>query len=376
MIKRLFIVPILLALTLSACSGRGAAPTTPAVTDTLPPTATVATTAAPAITETATVPPVTGTPATPTSGTVAPTNPPDCTNSASFVADVTIPDNSNIAPGTLFTKTWRIANKGTCVWGPTYKLVYYSEERMGAPDSTSIPITYPGQTSDISINLTSPTSTGKHQANFVIKNSAGAIVKIGDDSRLWTVINVTIGGAAPTSAVTATATSGANTSSTLVPATLPAATVPAATVGSPSPDTASCLYTIDQTKLMEVINAVNAYRAQKSLPAYTVNPKLAQAAQLHASDMACNHLFVHTGSDGSTPQTRVAATGYVALDLSENVYGSYPPLTGQDVVNWWMNDKTDVRHNENLLSTTFTEIGVGYSFFENYGYYVIDFAKP
>ncbi len=127
---------------------------------------------------------------------------------------------------------------------------------------------------------------------------------------------------------------------------------------------------------MDVIKAVNAYRAQNGKTAYTVSPLLAQAAQLHANDMACNNLFTHAGSDGSTPQTRVAATGYVAVDVSENVYGSYPPLTGQDVVNWWMNDKTDIRHNENLLSTTFIEIGIGYAFFNNYGYYVIVFAKP
>ncbi|HXQ38819.1 MAG TPA: CAP domain-containing protein, partial [Anaerolineales bacterium] len=60
----------------------------------------------------------------------------------------------------------------------------------------------------------------------------------------------------------------------------------------------------------------------------------------------------------------------------ENVYGSYPPLTGQGAVSWWINDKTDLRHNENLLSNIYTEIGVGYSFFGNFGYYVIVFAAP
>jgi len=72
----------------------------------------------------------------------------------------------------------------------------------------------------------------------------------------------------------------------------------------------------------------------------------------------------------------VAATGYVASSVSENIYGSYPPLTGQGVVNWWINDKSDLRHNQNLLSTTFTQIGVGYSFYENFGYYVLVVAKP
>jgi uncharacterized protein YkwD len=92
--------------------------------------------------------------------------------------------------------------------------------------------------------------------------------------------------------------------------------------------------------------------------------------------MACNSLFVHSGSDGSTPQTRVAAQGYSASSVSENVYGSNPPLDGPGVINWWRTDRTDPTHNQNLLSTTYTEIGVGYSFFNDFGYYVLVFASP
>ena len=101
-----------------------------------------------------------------------------------------------------------------------------------------------------------------------------------------------------------------------------------------------------------------------------------QAAQAHANDMACNQLFYHNGSDGSTPETRVAASGYVASKVTENVYGSYPPLTPDGAVNWWKTDKTDPNHNKNLISTDYTEIGVGYAFYNNYGYYVVDFATP
>ena len=135
-------------------------------------------------------------------------------------------------------------------------------------------------------------------------------------------------------------------------------------------------FSTDPAKLTAAINAVNAYREKNDLPAYTANTQLAKAAQAHANDMACNSLFGHTGSNKSTPQKRVAASGYLASSMSENVYGSYPPLTGQEVVNWWINDKTDLRHNLNLLSSNYTEIGAGYSFFDNFGYYVLVFAKP
>lgn len=389
MIKKLFVVTALMVLVLSACSGGQAgvetttatAPATeapiattlisvteaPSVTDTSAP-------ASPEISATATV----ATPfiATPTVGTLQPANAADCTNSASFVADVTIPDNTNVAGGTTFTKTWRVSNTGTCIWGPDYKLTHYSDEQLGAPDTVPLPITNPGQTADISVNLIAPNSSGNHRGNFVIENPAGLIMKIGDDSRLWVIINVTV-----TIAITPTASATAlsNTYSSAATATVTGvgtSSTSAASSNSANVTTGTCAYTTDREKLTQVIAAVNAYRAQKGLPAYTVNAQLAQAAQRHANDIACHKLYVHTGSDGSTPQSRVKDTGYVAKSVSENVNGNYPPLDGQGVVNWWINDKGDLRHGQNLVSTTFTEIGVGYSFFDNYGFYALVFAKP
>ncbi len=395
MTKRLFTVTALVTLALSACSGGAPAETaTPPSTETQAATALVSFTEPSVSTETFTAQPATlaitetsaalGT-ATPTLSTPFPTNPPDCTNSASFVADVTIPDNTNVAGGTKFTKTWRINNTGTCVWGPNYRLVHYSDETLSAPLSVPLDITYPGQPTDISVDLTAPNNTGTHRGNFVIENPAGLIMKIGDDSRLWVIIDVTVTTAATVAATrTATAALTVAVNSVTVTSTASTATATTAISGSAtstattatSSTTATCAFTTDRTKLTEVINAVNAYRAQKGLPAYTVNPLLAQAAQRHANDIACHKLYVHTGSDGSTPQSRVKDTGYVAKSVSENVNGNYPPLDGQGAVNWWINDKTDPRHGQNLLSTTFTEIGVGYSFYDNYGFYALVFARP
>jgi len=384
MIKKLFIITALVTLALSACNGGAPEDTaTPAATETQVATAVAVSTEAPATTETFTPLPdstsatqtsATLPTATPTVGTPFPTNPPDCTNSASFVTDISIPDNTNVGGGTTFTKIWRIGNTGTCVWTPEYILTHYSEERMGAPDSVPLGITYPGQTLDISVDLTAPNSTGTHQGNFVIENPAGLIMKIGDDSRLWVVINVTVTSGTTASTVTMTPTTAATAVSAVTSTSTGAASVPT-TSGSGS-TSGTCLFSTDRTKLTETINALNAYRAQKGLPTYTVNAQLAQAAQRHANDIACNKLYVHTGSDGSTAQSRVAATGYVASSVSENINGNNPPFDGQAVVNWWINDKTDVRHGQNLVSTTFTEIGVGYSFFEDYGFYVLVFAKP
>ena len=369
---KLFAAAFLIAILINACTGQTPAPTNlPPSSETSPP----ATTQVPAVTNTVGTPLLTNTSLAETSAALPtatltpvlpqPTNSPDCTNLAAFVADVTIPDNSNVTGGTLFTKTWRVRNTGSCTWGSGYTLTPYSDEQMGAPDAIPLDITQPGQELDISVDLRAANTVGTHRGNFVIKNPAGLIMQIDNDSRLWVIINVT-------ETITATASSTPDTTGSSV-----TGTSIVVTIGSNSGFAdATCSSSTDSAKLTDAFNAINSYRAQNNLTEYTLNIQLARAAQAHANDMACNKIFVHTGSDKSTPQTRVRTSGYEASSVTENVYGSYPPLTGQGAVNWWINDKTDLRHNLNLLSTVFTEVGVGYAFFDNFGFYVIVFAAP
>src|SRR5271157_1067465 len=53
-------------------------------------------------------------------------------NWAQFVADVTVPDGTTLAPGATFTKTWRLENIGNCTWTTSYALVFSSGSAMGA----------------------------------------------------------------------------------------------------------------------------------------------------------------------------------------------------------------------------------------------------
>jgi len=358
MSKKTITILALAGLILSACGGQTQTTEAPAVVPatTEPP--------APPPTNTATeaVVPVTLETPTPsvTPTELVPNNPADCVNKASFVSDVTIPDNSNVNAGAAFTKTWRIRNAGTCIWWSGYKLTHYSQDAMSAPASVPLPVTNPGETVDISIDLVAPSAPGTYQGNFVVKNPADLIMQVDNDSRLWVIINVGSGSA------NTPAASGSGSGSATTPST----------GGGSGSGTATCAFTTDAPRTGQVAAAINSYRAQNSLVAYTVNAQLSQAAQRHANDIACNNLFVHTGSDGSTPQTRVAASGYAASRVTENVYGSYPPLTPEEAVTWWKLDQTDINHNKNLISTQYTEIGVGYSFFNNFGYYVVVFATP
>src|SRR6476661_1930653 len=70
----------------------------------------------------------------------------------------------------------------------------------------------------------------------------------------------------------------------------------------------------------QVLDLTNEQRQQNGCAtALALSPQLTAAASAHSQDMALHDLFSHTGSDGSTMVSRVAATGYSYSQLAENV---------------------------------------------------------
>lgn len=109
------------------------------------------------------------------------TESPDGCDVAGFVADVTIPDGTELKPGAKFTKTWRLKNDGTCTWTSDYEIYYYSGNKMGGPDSQrmiSIPVP-PGTLIEVSVDLIAPEEGGKYTGNWALKNAAGVHFGIG-----------------------------------------------------------------------------------------------------------------------------------------------------------------------------------------------------
>ena len=146
----------------------------------------------------------TGTPPTPTPtntpGPVTVTVPPSSCDRAQFVKDVTIPDGTVMAPGSTFTKTWRLKNVGACAWSTSYQLVYFSGEQMGAAASAAFPQNVAvGQTVDISINMTAPATAGSYRGFWMFKNANGALFGIGPQANKpwWVDIKVSGTGVTP-----------------------------------------------------------------------------------------------------------------------------------------------------------------------------------
>ena len=103
--------------------------------------------------------------------TVEPTAVPvTCTYLATFVKDVTIADNSLVAAGRGFVKTWRLRNDGSCTWGPGgLALVFTGGDQLGGPDQVPISSSVaPGQTIDISVNLVAPTRSGTYTSDWML----------------------------------------------------------------------------------------------------------------------------------------------------------------------------------------------------------------
>ena len=119
--------------------------------------------------------------------------PPTICDKADFVLDVTVPDNTVIAPNQTFVKTWRMRNAGTCTWNSSYSLTFISGDQMGGAPSTPLSGTIPpGGTIDISAYLTAPAITGTYQGFWMLRNPSGGFFGIGANGTtpFWVKINV------------------------------------------------------------------------------------------------------------------------------------------------------------------------------------------
>ncbi|HXF86572.1 MAG TPA: NBR1-Ig-like domain-containing protein [Anaerolineales bacterium] len=122
---------------------------------------------------------LTPTPSVDPTHTSAPIAIPGCTLSAVLVAE-SPPDNVLLKPGEYFWKTWSLQNTGTCTWDSSYKLVFWSGERMGGLDSYAFPtLIAPGETKDVSIYLKAPEAEGTYTGYWQIQSPWGVNFGVG-----------------------------------------------------------------------------------------------------------------------------------------------------------------------------------------------------
>jgi hypothetical protein len=89
--------------------------------------------------------------------TAAVTETPSCLG-LHFVRDVTIPDNTDMTPAEVFTKTWQVENSGTCAWQPGFQVIQIGGEAMGGSPFKVAQTVGPGGSIQVSIKMAAPTN--------------------------------------------------------------------------------------------------------------------------------------------------------------------------------------------------------------------------
>lgn len=113
-------------------------------------------------------------------------------NSAGFVKDVSIPDNTEFAAGAKFTKTWRLVNSGTCTWTTDYDIVFSEGSAMNAPAAVAFKSNVrPGETVDISVDLVAPSSGGTYKGIWLLRDDNDKLFGLGGaKTGFWVSIKV------------------------------------------------------------------------------------------------------------------------------------------------------------------------------------------
>ncbi len=89
-----------------------------------------------------------------------------CTLGATFVRDVTIPDDTPIKPGEKFIKTWDIRNTGSCAWSSEFALTYVGETRLSTTIAVPMPQTRPNGIAQVSVDMVAPEKPGHYRSTW------------------------------------------------------------------------------------------------------------------------------------------------------------------------------------------------------------------
>jgi hypothetical protein len=109
----------------------------------------------------------------------SPTSPPQptdelpCENNLAFVDDITIPDDTVVAPAQEIEKIWLVENNGTCNWEIDYTLRKVDGLAMGASTILALRPTVSGKQVEISIVFITPTDAGRQFSKWQAHDPEG-----------------------------------------------------------------------------------------------------------------------------------------------------------------------------------------------------------
>jgi hypothetical protein len=88
---------------------------------------------------------------------------------AGFVADVSVPDNTQFEKGADFTKTWRLRNTGSEPWPEDTVLAYLDGAELSEAEEVAVGEVGVGDDVDISVDMVAPDEDGTYKSNWQLQ---------------------------------------------------------------------------------------------------------------------------------------------------------------------------------------------------------------
>ena len=89
---------------------------------------------------------------------------PACLDNLLFLADLTIPDGSQVPPGATLDKQWQVENNGTCNWDARYRLRLIAGPGLGTASEYALFPARAGNQATIWIHFTAPFEAGAYRS--------------------------------------------------------------------------------------------------------------------------------------------------------------------------------------------------------------------
>ncbi|MBN2502788.1 MAG: hypothetical protein JXB38_18560 [Anaerolineales bacterium] len=104
-----------------------------------------------------------------------------CTNAAEIVEDVPLLNPQEIYQGDPLTKTWVLRNVGNCTWNENYVLLHTDGTLLTNAAATPLgEVVGPGETVEVSLNLTAPTELGSYTSSWRLRSDLNEIFGVGE----------------------------------------------------------------------------------------------------------------------------------------------------------------------------------------------------
>jgi len=144
--------------------------------------------------------------------------------SSAYLSDVTIDDGTEVAPGELFVKTWRLKNTGGCAWDDDYLLIFYSGDDMDGEGTEIGQYVASSDTVDVSVTLAAPDTDGAYTGYWILADDSETIFGATFYVQIVVSSDLATSTPTPTSTDSSTSTSTPTTAPSNTPTPVPTET--------------------------------------------------------------------------------------------------------------------------------------------------------